>query len=138
MRSLIKKMNIPVVVLLLPPCFWGQTAGKIRGVVNDPTGAVIPGASVALINAETGVKLATSSDSEGVYNFPVLPVGEYAIEVTASGFQQFHGKSLLININTALTVDVTMQLAAQSETVEVDANTVKIETTDTQIGQTIE
>jgi hypothetical protein len=139
MSSLMRNIvNVFILLCLLNPFFSGQTAGKIRGVVADPTGAVLPGASVTLINAATGAKLTTSSDAQGVYNLPVLAVGQYAIEVTANGFQPFRGNGLKIDINSALTVDVTMQLATQSETVEVDANTAQVETTDTQIGQTID
>jgi len=83
--------NVFILRCLSNPFFSGQTAGKIRGVVADPTGAVLPGVSVTLVDAATGAKLTTSSDAQGVYNLPVLPIGQYAIEVTANGFQPFRG-----------------------------------------------
>ena len=127
-----------IAALIVTSSVWGQTAGRITGVVTDPTGALLPGASVKLINIATGVKLSAASDAQGVYSFLLVPVGQYEITVTVEGFQDYKGKGLVIDINSSLTVDIAMQLAGQKEAVTVEANAVQVETTDTQIGQTIE
>lgn len=139
MRNLIRNTSSVLIgALLLTVSLWGQSAGRITGVVTDPTGAVLPGASVIITNTATGVKLSTSTDAQGSYSFPVLPVGQYEVNVSASGFEDFRAMDLVVNINSSLTVDVTMQLAHQRDVVTVDATAVQVETTDTQIGQTIE
>ena len=61
-----------IAALIMTSSVWGQTAGRITGVVTDPTGAVLPGVSVKLTNIETGVKLSAASDAQGV------PVGHLA------------------------------------------------------------
>jgi hypothetical protein len=75
--------------------------GKITGTVMDPTNAVIPGATVVALDTATGVKRTTQTDASGSYAFPVLPVGQYAIEVTAVGFKPNRTSGLVINIGTA-------------------------------------
>ena len=56
------------------------------GIVKDPSGAVIPGANVSLINMGTGATRTTTTDNQGGYSFPALAVGQYDLEVSATGF----------------------------------------------------
>jgi Carboxypeptidase regulatory-like domain len=125
-------------LLFLLNVAWADVGGKITGVVKDHTDAVIPGATVIALNAATGVKQTTKTDDQGSYAFPVLPVGQYEIDVTADGFNPKNTRGLAIDINTALTVDVTLQLSEQSETITVTENGVRVETSDTQLGQVLE
>jgi Carboxypeptidase regulatory-like domain len=125
-------------LLLLLNAAWADVGGKITGVVKDQTDAVLPGATVVAVNTATGVKQTTKTDLQGSYAFPVLPVGQYEIEVSADGFKPNRTKDLGIDINSSLTVDVTLQLAEQSETVTVSENAVQVETSDTQLGQVLE
>lgn len=115
-----------------------EVGGKITGVVKDQTNAVIAGATVAAVNTATGVKQTTKTDEEGSYAFPVLPVGQYEIDVTADGFKPSKTRGLAIDINAALTVDVTLQLSEQDQTVTVTEGAAQVETSDTQLGQVID
>src|SRR5580693_7433388 len=117
---------------------WADVGGKISGVVKDQTDAGIAGATVVAVNIATGVKQTTKTEEQGSYAFPVLPVGRYEIDVTADGFKPNKTRSLAIDINAALTVDVTLQVSDQSETVTVSENAAKVETSDTQLGQVID
>jgi Carboxypeptidase regulatory-like domain len=117
---------------------WADVGGKITGVVKDQTDAVVPGATVVAVNTATGVKQTTKTDLQGSYSFPLLPVGKYEIDVTPDGFTSNRTKDLAIDINSALTIDVTLQLAEQRETVTVTENAVQVETSDTQLGQVLE
>jgi Carboxypeptidase regulatory-like domain len=117
---------------------WADVGGKITGTVKDQTNAVIPGATVVAVNAATGVKQATKTDEQGSYSFPVLAVGQYEIDVTADGFKPSKTQGLIININTALIADITLQLGEQNQNVTVSENGTRIETSDTQIGEVIE
>src|ERR1700676_182113 len=116
-----------------------QTAGKVSGIVRDKTGAVIAGAAVAAINDATGVKQTTKSDVQGSYSLPVLPVGQYAIEVASDGFKLYRKTGLAIDINSAVVVDVTLELSEQNQdiTVSVTEDPVQVETTDTQLGEVL-
>src|ERR1700730_3388500 len=137
----------PALGFLLLACFQllalsaarAQTSGKVSGVVRDKTGAVIAGAAVAATNSATGVKQTTKTDLRGSYSFPVLAIGLYEIEVTSDGFKPYRKMGLAIDINSAVVVDVTLQLGEQNQniTVSVTEDPVQVETTDTQLGEVI-
>ena len=117
---------------------WADVGGKITGIVKDQTDSVIQGAIVIAVNTATGVKQTTKTDEQGSYAFPVLPVGQYEIDVTADGFKPNKMRGLAIDINTALTVDMTLQLSEQNETITVTVGAAQVETSDTQLGQVID
>jgi Carboxypeptidase regulatory-like domain len=147
-RALRDTLLIPlglVLVIFLLAILVSQSAlaqtssGKIAGSVEDTTGAVVQGSNLTLINTATGVTEKTTSNDEGLFNFPVVPVGEYALDVKAEGFAPYKQTTKIkIDVNTALTVDVTLQVAQDSQVVTVVENTAEVHTTDTQLGQTIE
>ncbi len=123
--------------LILLPAAWSQTTGKITGIVKDQTDAVIAGAEVAAFSTATGAKKTTTTNEDGAYTFPVVPVGEYEINVNSAGFKPYRRTGLLVNINSALVVDVKLQLSEQSEAVMVTEDATQVETSDTQLGQVI-
>ena len=129
---------ISLMMALAASASWGDVGGKITGTVKDQTSAVIPSATVTALNTATGVKQTTKTDDQGTYSFPVLPVGQYEIDVLADGFRPSRTQGVTININTALTIDVTLQLSEQNQTVTVTENGARVETSDTQLGQVIE
>jgi hypothetical protein len=132
--------SILLLILLMSHSAFGQAgSGRIAGSVKDETGAVISGSNVTLINTETGVTRKTTSDGDGVFNLPVVSVGRYELEVTATDFTPYkQTNKIKIDVNTALTIDVVLKVADTSQTITVSANTAEVHTTDTQIGQTIE
>jgi hypothetical protein len=114
-----------------------EVGGKITGVVKDQTGSVIAGANVVVTNAQTGVKLTATTDQDGVFTFPVLSVGQYQIDVSADAFKPYRKTGLLMDINSALVVDVTLQVQEQDQSIIVTENAAQVETTDTQLGQVL-
>jgi len=125
-------------LLFLLNAALADVGGKITGVVKDQTDAVIAGATVVAVNTASGVKQTTKTDEQGSYAFPVLPVGQYEIDVTADGFKPNQTRSVAIDINAALTVDVTLQVSDQNQTVTVTEGAARVETSDTQLGQVID
>ena len=125
-------------ILLAASAGRAEVGGKITGVVKDQTDAVIAGATVVAVNTATGVKQTLKTDQQGNYSFPVLPVGQYEIEVTADGFKPNKTTNLKIDINTALTVDVTLQVSDQDQTVTITEGAARVETSDSQLGQVLE
>ena len=122
-----------------PHLVLAQTGGRISGSVKDSTGALIPNSQAVLLNPATGVKQSTTTGSDGVFTFAAVPVGQYELDVTAEGFNpNRQTANLKIDVNTALTIDVVMQVADTNQMVNVIENTAEVHTTDTQIGQTIE
>src|ERR1700722_803127 len=147
-RSLLDTLFIPLCFIAALVLFATLTthsahaqagSGRIAGSVKDASGALISGSNVTLVNAATSLTQKTTSNGEGVFNFPVVPVGQYEIDVMADGFNPYRQtQNLTINVNTALAIDVVLKVADASQTVNVIVNTAEVHTTDTQIGQTIE
>jgi hypothetical protein len=130
-------LTLVFLFLFLLPVGRSQTTGKITGIVKDQTDAVIAGAEVAALNTETGAKQTTSTNENGAFTFPVVSVGQYELDVNSTGFKPYRRTGLLVNINSAVVVDVRLQLSEQSEAVMVMEDTTQVETTDTQLGQVI-
>jgi hypothetical protein len=111
--------------------------GSISGTVTDPTGAVVPGASVVAINTQTGVQNSTETNAQGFYSFPSLPAGSYDLKITASGFQEYRETGTVLDVNTAVRVDATLKVGTATQQVEVTAAAVQVETSNTQMGEVI-
>ncbi len=138
MRLTMKKPLLTVFsFLFLLGIARADVGGKITGTVKDQTNAMIPGATVVAINIATRVKHTTTTNAQGTYSFPILPVGQYEIDVTADGFKPRQTTGLTINISTAMTVDVTLELSGQKQTITVTGGSARVETSDTQLGQVI-
>ena len=132
-----KILFVLITVVLIASAARAEVGGKITGVVKDQTGSVIPGVTVVISNTQTGVKLSTTTDQDGVFTFPVLSVGQYQIDVTSDAFKSFRKTGLVIDINSALVLDVTLQVKEQDQSIMVMENTAQVETTDTQLGQVL-
>jgi len=126
-----------IVVVLVASAARAEVGGKITGVAKDQTGSVIPGAAVFITNTQTGAKLAATTDQDGVFTFPVLSVGQYQIDVTSDAFKPYRKTGLIIDINSALVLDVTLQVKDQDQSIVVTENPAQVETTDTQLGQVL-
>ncbi len=116
---------------------WSSITGGISGVVTDPSGAVISGASVAATNTQTGVKTAVTTDAKGFYSLPALAIGTYDLQVTQIGFKNYTKTGLVIDANSALRVDAALPVGAINEKIEVRTDTVHVETESTQMGEVI-
>jgi hypothetical protein len=125
--------------LFAASALFALVGGRIIGTVKDSTGASVGGAAVVAANATTGVEHETKVDDQGVYSFPALAVGQYYIETSAPGFTPYRKTGLAIDVNSALQVDVTRQLAGQSTTINAneEAAQVRVEKLDTQLGKRI-
>src|SRR5690242_8962528 len=139
MRFSRKFSGIGVLVCLLAAVVsWASINGSISGLVIDPSGSVIVGGAVTATETQTGVKSETVTDSKGFYNFPELAIGTYDIEITANGFKTFRKSGIVVDANSALRVDATLQVGQATEKVVVNSDAVHVETESTQTGEVIE
>ena len=115
-----------------------STGGRINGRVTDPSGAVVPDATVTLINESTGVTTHTQSSKSGDYSFPTVAVGTYTIEFEATGFKKLTRKQVALDLNQTLTVNGTLELGSATETVEVTSEAPLVDTSSTQLGATVD
>ena len=96
-------------------------SAPVHGSVTDPTGAVIPGATVHISNAVSGLDRTAVTDATGNFDIPNVPFNRYQVEVTANGFATLK-QSVEIRSVVATTLNLVMQIAAASQTVTVEAN----------------
>ncbi len=118
------------------PSFASDT-GSVSGTVADPSGAVVRAAIVIIRNSDTGAQQSRTTDADGLYTFPELPAGHYQIEIAAPGFKPYLQTGLALAAPAVLKVDVELELKSEATTVEVSADSVQIDTSTTQIGETI-
>jgi hypothetical protein len=125
-----------LIVAYCPPV-WAGVTGTIAGTITDASGAAVVGATVKAVQTETGITQTVHTDDRGYYSFLALAIGHYDLEVTQSGFKDYQQKGLAIDVNTALRVDVSLQVGGVTQHVEVTAAGVHAETTNTQMGELI-
>src|SRR5215469_5551470 len=109
-----------LVVFLLVPAL-AVAGGSLSGVIRDPTGAVVMGAKLTLVNSTLKTQYQSSTDGGGFYSFPALPVGEYELTVEATGFARQKQALIAIDSDSAVTVNVALKIAEQSTTIQVTA-----------------
>jgi len=111
--------------------------GSLTGVVTDPAQAVIPGAKVAVIDAQKGYEFTAATDGSGRFVVRNLPPGVYRLKVTAPGFRDYVRENIVLSVNQNASVDVEMIVAGVTESVEVTAQTPLLATQDAQLGTAI-
>jgi hypothetical protein len=112
--------------------------GKIRGTVTDPTGAVVPNASITVTNVGTGVSKTTTSSATGYYEVPQLLVpGTYKVTVEASGFKKYEAAGIPLHVNEVYVADVSLEVGPLTQRVTVEAAPVQVEKTSMELGVTI-
>jgi hypothetical protein len=115
-----------------------QITGTIAGTVKDETGALVPSASVKATNADTGFSRSDTTDSTGGYHIPYLPVGRYTLEVNAPSFKKFVQQNLVLSVDQTQTLNVTLAIGVQSQTVTVSTAPPLVDTTSAELGRTVE
>jgi len=125
------------IVLLGTMSVWADITGSISGFVKDSSGAVMPAVAVVATNSQTGIKSQGKTDDKGFYSFPVLPIGTYVVEVQIQGFKAFKQTGLVVDANSALRVDVKLEIGTVTEEVTVRSDAVQVETQNTQMGEVI-
>jgi len=103
--------------------------GGINGTVTDASGALVAHASVVATNVDTGITHTTTSSSGGEFLFQDLPLGNYSVVVTVAGFSTAKYDKVTVAAGTTYTLPVKLAAATTTETVEVDAGAVALDTT---------
>jgi len=136
MRSRSQRLAVLLVSLLaLAALTFSQSAtSSLRGSVTDPKGAVVQGATVTLSNPATGFSRATTSGSDGVYQFLEVPPATYTLTVTVAGFATVKREKVTLQVSQPATLDVMMQVKGTTEIVEVSGETPLVNTQDATLG----
>jgi hypothetical protein len=111
-----------------------QEAGTILGVVKDPSGAVIPNATVTIMNVDTTVSRTATTGPDGAFRVPALQPGHYSVKVEAAGFQTQTQTGLTLNVAQELVVNAALQVGAASQEVTVTGEAPIVNTTTSSLG----
>ena len=111
--------------------------GAISGTVQDTTGAVVPGASVVLLNTDQNITLETKAGPSGEYFFSPVRIGHYSVSATAKGFSKTDQKNLTVEVGQHLLVNVQLKPGATTETIEVSTAPPLLQTEEASVGQVV-
>src|SRR5438046_2861219 len=124
-----------LVVLLFSLALFAQgNFGRILGSVKDPTGAVLPGATVNIIDTQRGLARTVTTDEAGLYNAPTLTPGTYVVRVEFPGFKTLSRENVVVEVGSEIRVELTIEPGQQSETVTVNEAIALIDTTTATLG----
>jgi len=138
MSGIIRRIGLSVgLILAFSFCLIAQqNVGSITGTVKDPSGAVVPAASIELTQPATGRQHQDQTNSLGQFTFRKLDVGEYSIKITVSGFKTIERPGIRVVSGEAVTLDFEVQVGASSETLNITAETPVVDTTSSTVGTT--
>jgi hypothetical protein len=114
-----------------------EVIAHIRGAVVDPSGAAVPGAEVRATNTQTQVSATVASNDDGSYEFLSLPPGTYDVTVTKTGFRTATARNITLTLNEVYSLPVALEVGELTQSVQVEANPVQVETSTTQLGTII-
>ncbi|SEF90701.1 Carboxypeptidase regulatory-like domain-containing protein [Bryocella elongata] len=138
--------RISCAVLLAALCVAGAStaraqsanAGTITGTVTDPTGAVIPGATITVSDAKSATSRTTVTNKDGQFVVPDMPIGTYDVKVTKPGFSTDEIPDLTVNVGTQSTANFKLAVGAESTVISVEASNADLQTINATTGQTVE
>ncbi|HEY7616224.1 MAG TPA: carboxypeptidase-like regulatory domain-containing protein, partial [Terriglobales bacterium] len=134
MKSFFARLAVfAVLVLLASVPAWAQETA-LAGTVADPTGAVVPGAEVIATNQATGAVRTAHTGADGKYLFTQMAPGTYKIEVKSTGFKAAQAANVAVPISVTTRFDVTLAVGDVAETITVESETARINTTDASLG----
>ena len=113
-------------------------AGAIAGIVYDANGAVVPGATLTATSSETGLTFTAKSNAHGEYRLSQLPPAAYTLTVDMSGFKQYVGTKITVEVGVIATVSPKLEIGGNSETVEVSNESPLMHTESSEISSVID
>ena len=115
-----------------------QATAQISGTVKDSTGAVLPGASVTATQTDTGFKREVTTDGEGLFSFPGIPVGPYRVEASLQGFRTSVQTGIVLQVNSTQEIPITLALGEVAEAITVAANVQMVQTRNLGVAQVMD
>lgn len=128
-------------VLILVVNWWpafADSSATLVGTVRDASGAVVPKATIELLNQGTGAVRATASDESGNYQVTELPIGSYQVRVQVQGFKQFVENNIVLDVDQTGRVDVLLQTGEASEKITVEGSAPVVESEKSSLGEVVD
>ena len=136
-RSPLGWFAVGALLLLFTYPAAAQENADLTGTVTDPSGAVVPNATVAVTNNQTGETRTVETNSVGLYDFPALHIGSYNLKVSAPGFKDYEKTGIIMNVAATVQDNVRLSLGASSQTVTVAATALALQTETNQVSTLI-
>ena len=131
--------TLAFLAVLLPAALLGQGYfGTVSGMLTDPSGAVIQGAKVTLTDEQKGYQFTTTSNSEGRYLFASVPPGLYSVTAEMQGFGKIVQNDVRLSVSENATANLVFKVAAETQTVKVEARSTTVDTEDAVTGQVVD
>src|SRR5215472_1168156 len=128
-------LAIALLILASGAAVWSQTVqGVITGTVTDPTGAVVPNATVTITNVGTNISQTTTTGSDGAYRFSLVPPGTYTVDVKATNFAEVRAAGILVEASQTVPFNVRLELAKSSQVIEVTSQAPLVQTATSDLG----
>ena len=116
---------------------FAQSTGSIRGTVSDPSGAAIAKAAVTLTDTNTGINRDTVTNDSGIFVYPDLPIGSYALKISAAGFETMNRPGLTLLTGQVIDLPIAMAVGSQTQQITVSSETQQIETSISTVEQSV-
>jgi hypothetical protein len=117
---------------------WAQATTAVRGTVTDPSGSLVPGATVVLTNAESKTERTVATGEQGEYQFLFLPPGTYKLIVSATGFARYEQTGLELLVSTPATANVQLKVGQTTQSVTVSSEAPALNSSDASIGNSFD
>jgi hypothetical protein len=130
-----RSLFVPLFVMASAAAF-AQTA-TVLGTVTDPTGSVVPGATITITNTGTNAKRVLQTNSAGSYIAPELQIGPYSVRAEAAGFKAYARTGITLDSNDTVRVDAVLEVGQVSESVTVAADVIKVESDSAEVSDLI-
>src|SRR5260370_37960781 len=136
----VSTLLLTFVVLGNGPALRAQAVSiaTVTGRVMDQQGALVSGALIKLTGVDTGTVYNAATNTDGIYTFPSLPIGAYTLQSTVPGFQTYVQTGILLRVGDNIEINITMNVRAVTERVEVAANAGLVQTQQNTISQVID
>jgi hypothetical protein len=126
-------------VLVAPSLLRAQGTASINGTVTDPSGAVVPGATITVLNEATNATRQIQTTDTGTYSISNLAPGKYDITIAKTGLKTVKFAAVTLTVDQALTLDATLEVGSASQTVTVEGTDIApIDTTDSQVSNVVD
>ena len=141
----IRQRRVPMPILLTIMALflscvssYGQETAVISGTAMDKSGAIVPGVTVTATNTATGLTRETVTGAEGTFSFASLQPGTYSIAAQAPGFSSVLIKDVVLHVRDQLTLTLNMEVGGVSQSIEVRAETARINTDSAAVGTVVD
>jgi len=128
---------LSVITFARPAFAQNAATGALAGAVTDKSGGGVPGAKVVATNPTTGAVRTATTDANGSYRIALLPPGMYTVDFSAAGFASQANTNVVINVTEVATLNVTLQVGEQKQTITVEAGAELVQTESQSLGGTV-